>query len=185
MSEEAKAEGTEGGKKSKKKLIIIIVALLVVLGGAGVFMFSGGEEKQEEPEHVELPPLLKRAMLEPFIVNLAQSGNFLKAILVVEYDANKVSEAEHREAEAHGGGGGHGSGGGGEADDGLPGYFKSREAVIRDSVIRILSSKRAEDVLSVSGKEQLKEELVDGINEALASEEPLIVAVYFSEFIVQ
>jgi flagellar basal body-associated protein FliL len=49
----------------------------------------------------------------------------------------------------------------------------------------VLSSKKAEDVLTSDGKERLKEELIEGLNEAVALEEPPLTAVFFTEFIIQ
>jgi flagellar FliL protein len=79
-------------------------------------------------------------------------------------------------------------GGGGNATekvDELPEVLADREAIIRDAIIRVLSSKSKEQVLSTEGKEILKEELVEAINDASGLDEPPVVAVYFTEFIVQ
>ena len=61
----------------------------------------------------------------------------------------------------------------------------ARETQIRDVIIRILSSKHADDLLTQDGKERLKEELLEGINEAVGLEEPAVTGVYFTEFIIQ
>ena len=63
--------------------------------------------------------------------------------------------------------------------------MQAREPMMRDAVIRVLSSKKAVDVLSPEGKEKLKEELVEAINEAIGLEEGPVVNVYFTEFIIQ
>jgi flagellar protein FliL len=181
--EEAPAEG--GEKKSKKKLIIIAAVALLVGGGVPAFFLLKPKKEVKEEVHVEVPPLLKRAKLDQFVVNLSQSGNFLRTIVVLEYDSNLLHEIEKKEAEHHAEGGAHGSGGGGEAPDAVPPYISLREPIVRDAIIRVLSSKRGEEVLTSVGKEQLKEELVEGINDSLAAEEPIVVAVYFAEFIVQ
>jgi flagellar basal body-associated protein FliL len=60
-----------------------------------------------------------------------------------------------------------------------------REIQIKDTLLRVLSSKKAEDVLTAEGKERLKEELIEGLNEAVALEEPPLTGVYFTEFIIQ
>lgn len=192
MSEKPEAEAgkeTAPPKKSKKKLILIVVALLVIVGGVGVPMvlMKGGDAKTGEAEEaVEEPPKLKLAELGVFIVNLMETSAFLKVNIKIEYDAGLLERLSAEGGE--GGGEGHGGGysGGGEGGDGgLPSRLKEREAVIRDAIIRVLSAKKTEDVLSVEGKEQLKEEILEGLNDATGFDQPIITNVYFSEFIVQ
>ena len=122
--------------------------------------------------------------MEVFVVNLSQHTAFIKTKLLLEYDANIVHKHEEALAKAghpvEGGGGGHGGG-----DAGLTGYLKQREPMLRDAIIRALSSRRPEEVLTQDGKERLKEELIETINEAIALDEPAVQQIYFSEFIIQ
>jgi len=60
-----------------------------------------------------------------------------------------------------------------------------RMPMVKDIIIELLSRKTGEEVLTATGRETLKQELVDGINDALAFDEPAVVAVYFIEFVVQ
>jgi flagellar FliL protein len=91
----------------------------------------------------------------------------------------------------HGSGGGHGYGGGaaggGAPPDptALPEVMLAREPMVRDAIIRVLASKRAVEVLTIDGKERLKEEIVESVNEALQFSESTVTNVYFAEFIVQ
>jgi flagellar FliL protein len=198
MSEEkpaAEGEAAEGGKKGgKKKLIIIVGVVLLVVGIAvPMLLLGGGEEKVEEgAEHAEEEPTKNylTAELPTFIVNLSESSSFLKVTMLVEYDPEAIAKAEAKlgakGAKGGGGGGGHGGGGGGEPKPGgLPPVMGAREPMIKDAIIRVLSSKKVDEVLTVEGKERLKEELIEAINEALALEDPPIVGVYFTEFIIQ
>lgn len=180
--EKKEGEGEAAPKKSKKKLIIIVVAVLVLLGGGiGGFLVLGkkppAEEAEAEKEHEEHEHL-EVVELDNFIVNLSENSSFLKIRINLEVS----SDALHSTApDAAGGGGGHGGG----DKSGLPGALGAREPMIRDSIIRILSSKRAEEVLSPEGKDTLKEELVDAVNEAVGAEEPIVQGVYFADFIIQ
>ena len=186
---EEEAEGKEAGHeeapkgKSKKKLIIIIVAAVVVLGGGAFFMMGGKKADTKETEHKEEEKHYVSAQLDPFIVNLSESSAFLKTTLLVEYDPALLTSGEGGEG---GGGaeGGHGAGEG-EKKAGLPPVMKAREPMIRDAVIRVLSSKKTADVLIPEGKENLKQELVEAINEAIGLPEGPVVAIYFTEFIIQ
>lgn len=108
-------------------------------------------------------------------------------MILIEYDETTL----HRVLAAHSaeGGSGHGggaSGGGGGGDSqALPHGMVGREGMLRDAIIRVFVSKKSSEVLSGEGKDRLKEELVEGINEALAYDEPVVTNVYFTEFIVQ
>ena len=187
MSEkEEPKEGSEAPKpKSKKKLIIIIVAvLLLVGGGAGFFLMSGGEE--EIKEEVEEIKVFKTIKLDPFIVNLSEAKSFLKVAILIEYDEtllNKLTGGSAAGGSGHGGGGG--GGGAAPPEGGFPPSMIEKEARIRDRIISILSAKSPSDVLSVIGKQNLKDELIESLNEVIELPEPVIVNIYFTEFIVQ
>jgi flagellar FliL protein len=192
MSEkpEAAAEATEGApKKSKKKLIIILAAVILLVAGAGVPMFLMGGKKvpegEEAQEEVEPEKKMELTDLGQFIVNLSDSSSFLKAHIMMEYDASILDKHEKEAGgKAHGGGA---SGGGGDAkkEGGFHPHMAPKETQIRDTVIRILSSKTAQEMLTGEGKERLKDELVEGLNEAIGMEDPPVTSVFFTEFIIQ
>jgi flagellar protein FliL len=170
---EEKKEG-EGKKGGKKKLIIIAAVVLVILIGGGLgafFAFSGskkaakesaeGEEGAAAGDEEEVPAEGEAAELpgkieplEPFIVNLQMKGSFLKTSVNLEFGSPEVPRTM--------------------AND-LP--------KIRDAVIRVLSSKSSQDLLANEGKEKLRTELKDAINQIFGSEE--VVNVYFTDFIIQ
>ena len=187
------AQATEAKPKGKKKLIIIIgaVVLLIVIGGVAVLFLSGGSKTEGEGEEAAKeehePVHYMQARLEPFIVNLSESTSFVKVSMVLEYDP-KILERGGGHGEGGGGYGGGGSGGGGEGEGGgggLPPVMKEREPMIRDAVIRVISSKKSAEVLTVEGKDKLKEELLEAINEAIGLEESAVVNIYFDDFIIQ
>ena len=196
MAEEKKDEKKEGEgdaaakPKSKKKLFIIIGAIVgvLVIGGVAAVFLMGGKEPQEGEvvEEKEKEKHYATVELDTFIVNLSENASFLKVRLLLEYDPEILAKADGGHSSG-GEGGGHGGGGagGGEKEAGLPGALATREPMIRDAIIRTLSSKRAEEVLSPDGKENLKEELIEAINEAIGLDEGAIVNIYFTEFLVQ
>ena len=187
--EKKEGEAAEAGapKKSKKKLIIIVAAVLVLAIGGGAFMFLGKKEvKPEDGEHAEAEPEqhYETVALDSIIVNLSENASFLKVKMILEYDPKVVLRAKA----GHGGGGGYGGGGAGgegEKDGGLPGVLGEKEPNIRDAIIRVMSSKKAEEVLTKDGKEQLKQELIEAINEATGLDEPAITNIFFVEFVIQ
>lgn len=179
MATEDKKKGEEEEAapppKSKKKLIIIIVvAVVVIAAGVVGVLFAGGKkggggegsgeeassedsgDGEAEGEGEEEHGELPGAIvaLDTFIVNLQVKGSFLKTTIQLQF-----VEPEQPKT----------------LDNDLP--------KIRDAIIRILSSKAAQDILSPEGKEKLREEVKEGINSAMGSED--VSQIYFTEFIVQ
>jgi flagellar protein FliL len=180
MSEQPATEELPKKKKNKKLLFIIIGAVLA-LGGGGFFMF-GGSKPTEEVEEKEVEHEYGHLELKEFVVNLKQSGSYLKVLLQIKYDLTILNS--HLEGGA-GGGSGHGGGGVGGGEDNTPAVFTSNLPTIRDRIIQVLSSKTGEEVLSVEGKENIKEELIEVINDILGFDEDIVVEILFTEFIVQ
>jgi flagellar FliL protein len=169
MAEEEKKEGeAEGEVKKKSPMLMIIIAVVVVLilGGVGAFFaLKGsdkpeGEEGEEEGDEAALPEGDATALggavlpLETFIVNLQVKGSFLKTTIQLEF-----------------------------AEPILPPTIESDLPKVRDQIISIMSSKSASDILTTEGKEQLREEIVEGVNEVLGGED--VTRIYFTEFIIQ
>ena len=65
----------------------------------------------------------------------------------------------------------------------LAAELESKTAVIRDVVIRLLSSKTLEEISTAKGKDKLKEQIVNQLN--LRLRDGNIRNVYFTEFVVQ
>jgi flagellar basal body-associated protein FliL len=188
--------GEEKPKKSKKKLIIIVLGALSLVGGAGVpmLLMGGGEKLAEEAveeEHHEEPKHIETADLGQFVVNLSESTSFLKVHIMMEYDAGIIDrQTAPKEGEAGGEGGkahGGGASGGAKAEGagGVHPHLAKKENQLRDVVIQILSSKQSSELLTSDGKNRTKQELVDGLNEAIGLEEPPVVGILFTEFIIQ
>ena len=181
MAKEPKEENEEEGKeteekpKKSKKLIIIIAAVVVVLiiGGVGAFFAlkspKGGEgvdpEAAKEEASAEAPAEGEGGEgeaageanlfpLETFIVNLQVKGSFLKTDVQLEFASAEEMKLADKEVPR-----------------------------LRDTIIQILSSKTASEILTSEGKEKLKDELRQSVNGLLGGEK--VVEVYFTEFIIQ
>ncbi|WP_022670172.1 flagellar basal body-associated FliL family protein [Hippea alviniae] len=182
----------EGGKKKGKGKLLIIVIAIVVLIVAGVavkmFVFGGKKEtpkkaktehaQQQETQQEETPEPapeptygdttnlshLTPVEIGPIIVNLADVGGdrYLKIKLVL-LEAKREAKKEEKEGEKTG--------------------ISLEDAIVRDTIISIISSKTSDDLLSVSGKEELKNELISAINQALHRN--LVRKIYFLTFIIQ
>lgn len=182
-------EITEGGEKKKSRnmlLIIIIVVLLLILviGGVVVAMMSGNHDAETEasggtkketsvhgdgakPEDGHAVPeedghgsaSTEVGIMYPldlFTVNLlSESG---KRYLKVEMNLELEGEE-------------------------LAGELDTKKPILRDIIIRILSSKSLEEISTANGKETLKKQIVSELNTRI--KDGKVKNVYFVDFVVQ
>ncbi|MEF3191646.1 MAG: flagellar basal body-associated FliL family protein [Campylobacterales bacterium] len=178
MAEEEKKE--EGSGKSKIIIIIIVAILLVlilVIGGAlAFFLMSGSHEeegatagtpaaehevdaKKEKKKHSEELKVGPMVPLDTFIVNLMSDTGmqrYLKTTINLELEPE--NELMLKEVEA-------------------------KKPIIRDIILTILTSKTVEEVTTPKGKENLKMEILEKINEKMQDGE--FRNVYITEFMIQ
>ncbi|MDP3266830.1 MAG: flagellar basal body-associated protein FliL [Sulfuricurvum sp.] len=185
--EDKASEGEEKKKSGNMLLIIIIVVLVLILGIGGVIfaLMSGnhdaeagsegsvqkeaaahGEEAPAEGEHAtpsagsghgEISTEVGIMFpLELFTVNLlSESGRrYLKVEMNLELEGEELALE-----------------------------LESKKPVLRDVIIRILSGKSLEEVSTIKGKETLKEEIVNDLNQRV--KDGKIKNVYFTDFVVQ
>jgi flagellar protein FliL len=187
--EEQAAE--KGGQPANPLLIAILAAAVIVpvvsglmtVGMVGGKLTAAGivpkepEVKAENGEKAAKPvPPLFYPPLE-FLVNLADTGetHYLRATVSLAVPPT----AEGEEAKPAGG---HGEGHGAKADPPAIAALKSQEPVIRDLIIGVISSRTLKDLSTPTGKEELKENLRQRLQQALALEN---VAIYFTAFTLQ
>lgn len=169
----ASAPSTAPAKKGGKKLVILGAAVLV-LAGAGVVGYTKFAKKPAaEPEPEAPKPLVVDpgvVDLEPFVVRLADPAGDRYFRLHVEIVLDQKAIAKR-------------------ADTGL-GQVK-----LVDLVLELLAKKRASELVTVAGKELLREELRASVT-TLFAEQPLydeavdpapasVLDVFFTEFLVQ
>lgn len=176
----AKDKGKEEEVEVKKKsggnmvLIIVIVLLFLLLIGGGLltyFLLSGNDKNAATPaanttKETQVKKQLKRSTnyltvgpmypMSTFIVNLLSEGGsrFLKANIDLEMDKPELTA---------------------ELD--------KKKPLIRDIIIRVLSSKTFEEVSTMKGKDRLKDEIVSKINDVLADGQ--VKNIFFTDFVVQ
>lgn len=162
---ENKAE-TESPKKSGKlRLLIGAIALVLIVGGVAFWAYShfiGGAKSGSEAkaEHIQKPVFeqVKATLaLEPFLVNLAdkEESRFVKGTFQMGL-AEELSEKE-KDAVAI--------------------------AAMRDSIITLLSSKTADQILTPQGKDKLREEIRARVN--VVSPQLKVLEVFIVDFVVQ
>ncbi len=187
MAEEATEQETNEEQKGKKSsslvlIIIIVVLILVILVGAvAAILMMGGEDEEAAQQNTPAPKERKITSstseqmpegstrrnaalseigpmfpLDTFTVNLlSESGRrYLKVQMNLELSGEEL---------------------GVELD--------TKKAVIRDIIIRLLSSKSLEEISTSKGKEKLKDQIVDQLNMRL--KDGSINNVFFTEFVVQ
>ena len=182
-TEETQEEGKGGGKSSKMLLIIIVVVLVLIiaLGAvAAVLLMSDDEEESGANQPVaqvqNAPAQSKKKSyssasleqsrklsqigvlypLDTFTVNLKSDNGrrYLKVTMDLELSGQELTA---------------------EMDN--------KTAVIRDRIIRILTSKTLEEVSSRKGKDKLTQQIKDTLNGML--DDGQILGVYFTEFVIQ
>ena len=148
----------------KKKLLIIILAavLLVVLaaGAAAVFLLSSkpaGEREEAHVEEVEEAEPIYER-LETFTVNLADQESYLQVEISLKLADVKVQER-----------------------------LKTRMPEVRDVLLRVLSSKTAEDLITPEGKAELAKEVGKEVNGVIGAKkaDQGVKDVLFTSFIIQ
>lgn len=163
--EEAAAAGEEAPKKGKGKLLIIIAAVVaVVLIGGGVAAWlllskPDAEEGAKQEEHAEEEHAAPiYEKLETFTVNLADQAGYLQTDIQLMLEDAKVQEK-----------------------------IKAHLPEVRDAMIRLLSSKTAEELSQQEGKDKLAEDIQKQINEVLGvkGKEKGVKKVLFGAFIIQ
>jgi flagellar FliL protein len=157
----------EAPKPKKKSKLPIIIAALVLLGGGGggaAWYFMGGHKAgghgaEAKKEEPEKPPVFTR--LEQFTVNLQKSDgedHYLQVEVDLQIAEDKVNE-----------------------------HIKLRMPQIRNAMLLTLSSKTADELSSVEGKQKLAADIAGQINKIIGAKEPKegVVNVYFSSFVIQ
>lgn len=175
-----KAEG-EAPPKSKKVLIIVLLAVLILGVGVAVgvlFLLKGhdqgdGEDGEEEVVEVEKPKAKKTGAppiyvaLDVFTVNLVPDTPGDQFVMQVNLSL-ELEDAEANKA------------------------LSEQMPRIRNNLTLTLSSKKASELATKEGKEQLSEDLRQEINTVLAppakgkkAPEGPVVSVLFTSFIIQ
>ena len=177
--EEEEEETEQDNKKSNKLMIIIIaVLILIILGGAvTTILLMGGDDEvqvQQSTSQVQSQSTSNRARyannaetrklsdigilypLDTFTVNLKSDAGrrYLKATISLELNGEELSI---------------------ELD--------SKSPVIRDRIIRILTSKTLEEISSKKGKKKVSEQIIDTLNAMIVDGN--VQGIYFTEFVIQ
>lgn len=160
MAEETKEE-VQPQKKGKKKLLIFIILGFLIIGiaSAGVFFILGKKGEEDKAAHGKKAKEHTQVFyvdFEPIIVNLLDptGKRYLQVRLTLEIPNQKLEEE-----------------------------IRKKEAVIKDTIITVLSGKTVEEVIVPEAKDKIKQELLTKINEVLGEE--VVTNIYITQYIVE
>lgn len=167
---EEEVEKKSGGNMVLILIVVLLVVLLVGGGLAAYFLLGSSDEKMAPQQNTQSAPVKRQTAgrstqylsigpmypMSQFVVNLlSESGSkYLKVILDIELGSEELAM---------------------EMDQ--------KKSLIRDIIIRSLSSKTFEEVSTMKGKDRLKDEIVNSVNEVLADGQ--IKNIFFTDFVVQ
>ncbi|SEF41794.1 flagellar basal body-associated protein FliL [Nitrosomonas ureae] len=164
MSKSSATPPAAEGKNNKKGLIIIIlIAIIAICAGAGgtwyfMQMSGDGEGETEKPRPKAKPTTF--IDLDIFTVNLQPEENnqYLQVGLTIKARETEVVQ---------------------EITKQMP--------LIRNRILMLLSSKKAADISSIAGKQQLSQQVSDEIRQSIDSEDLQedVREVLFTSFVIQ
>ena len=144
-------------KKKGKLLIIVAATLALVSGGGGAawyFVRGKATDKPAETAKKVLPVFLP---LEPFVVNLTGSENYLQVGVVYAVEGNDIADA-----------------------------IKAHLPAVRSRVLLRLSAKTVAELTSLEGKQKLTEEILEDAKASLAeAQKKSVLDMHFSAFVIQ
>jgi flagellar FliL protein len=154
--------------KNGKKIIIIFSGVLILLGsGAWGLLFSPwhvidgrsllglqSEKAESAKAKPEVRPYIYK--MDPIVVNLknTEKMRYLKIKMEIESSEYKVNEE-----------------------------YEKRLPQLRDTILGILTNKNSTEILDSEGKERLRGELKEKMNQFLSTFQ--IQTIYFAEFVIQ
>jgi flagellar FliL protein len=166
----AEGEGEEKPKKKKGstlKIVLLILIPMLLIGStvAGLYfggVIGGGHEEgaEQEAEAEPLPPAIYVSLDPAFVVNFANSDKARFLQVNAEVMTRKPKMEEH---------------------------IKTHMPVIRNNLVLLFSSQTYDRVSTLEGKEALREEALEVIQDILYEEtgDPGVEAVYFTSFVMQ
>lgn len=156
--DELQVETPQAPKKGSKALILIIVITAVVLGAGGFagYALLAGKKTDNEAHEKKSDSKTSIIALDPFVLNLADHGRYLKVTIQFEI-----------------------------SDESLHETVKTKTPQLRDTIITLVSSKSLNSISSPEGKFQLKDEVLFRANQVMGMEKDIFKNLYFTEFVMQ
>jgi flagellar basal body-associated protein FliL len=138
-----------------KRHVVTALSTVVVAGLLGTGWFYGRDILDPGAAAHESKPRDITLDLDAFVVNLSgDAGRYLRTSVTVAFGSERDKQ-----------------------------IVKSASSRVRDGILLLLSGKTAEKLLAAEGKTELRDEIVERINTAVAGD--VASTVYFREFLIQ
>lgn len=160
MANESTQPETEA-KTSKLPLVLGVAITLLLLAGAGTAWYIHSTKVQAS-DASQNPNALPVGVihLDSFIVNLADQGQITYLRVSIDLGVDKIPDVAKEGSQT-----------------GVP------IASIRDAIISVLATRHSEELLTPEGKQKLKQDLIDTLNDRVP--ELGVRDIYFTDFLVQ
>ncbi|RLA83894.1 MAG: flagellar basal body protein FliL [Epsilonproteobacteria bacterium] len=182
MADEAvKEEEKKKGNPMMMILVVLIVVLLAAVGGGGYMLYSKGvfsdepkdgvaptsQKVAQTDEQEEIGEIFKTA-IDSLVLNITDAKGRAK-LMKLSFTLKTVEPA-------------------------IEVILEDNKAEIIDSVIRQVSARSSEELLTVGGKAMLKEEMIDEINNILNDSIPegdedrkrnCVLDIFFTSFVIK
>jgi len=179
MAEETDVKATKSGKSPIVMILVaLVILLLLAVGGIGYFIYSKGllndEQTSQEPmqkqkqvtDQAEIGETFQ-ASIDSLVLNITDAKGRPKLM--------KLSFTMKA------------------GDSMIEGLIEANKAEMVDSVIRQISARSSEELLTVGGKAMLKEEMIDELNNILndASSDDddimknMVLDIFFTAFVIK
>ncbi|MGB5867705.1 MAG: flagellar basal body-associated FliL family protein [Arcobacteraceae bacterium] len=180
MAEENAVEEKKSGKNPMMLvLIILIVVLLLAVGGIGYFMYSKGLFS-DQPANQAAPTTEKvsekakedigetfQAKIDSLVLNITDAKGRAK-LMKLSFTMKSTEPT-------------------------IEALVEANKAEMVDSVIRQISARSSEELLTVGGKAMLKEEMIDELNNILNDatdgqediKKNMILDIFFTSFVIK
>lgn len=186
MAEETTQEENSkqgGGKGLLIVVILLVVLLLGVIGGAGYFMYSKGLFSDEPKQTTQAPAAAQTTQATPQKENYGETfkGNVDSLVLNIT-DAKGRPKLMKLSFTVK------------TIEPKIESVLEDNKAEIVDAVIRQVSARSSEELLTVGGKAMLKEEMIDEINNIINDSIPegdedrvrnAVVDLFFTAFVIK
>jgi len=180
MADENTVENTKSGKNPMIMiLVILIVVLLLAVGGIGYFMYSKGlfsdkPANTNTPASQQVQEIAKedigetfQAKIDSLVLNITDAKGRAK-LMKLSFTMKSTEPS-------------------------IESLIEANKAEMVDSVIRQISARSSEELLTVGGKAMLKEEMIDELNNILNDatdgnediKKNMILDIFFTSFVIK
>ena len=181
MADEVKTEEKPAGgnKKMMIALIGVIVVLLIAIG-VGAFLYFSGALNSEDGAKAEQNQTEKKASASEEEAGPSFQADVNDLVLnITDAKGNEKLMKLSFSLKA--------------SNEGIPAMIETNKAEIIDAVIALVSSRSAEELLTLGGKELLKEELLEEVNKILNEansgngdyEQNSVKKLFFTSFVLK